>query len=276
MPSSRCASRAVWVPPDCSRSSEGERGVALLAGKIAFVTGGGSGIGRATALAFAAEGARVAVADLDAGSAAETAALVAAAGGEARHGALDVTDGAAVDAFVDALVADWGGLDCAFNNAGVALEGMETPWGDLAAYDRSIAVNQRGLLLCMTAELRHMERAGRGAIVNTASIAGMSGAGGAGYCGSKHAVIGLTRSAALRYAAQGIRINAVCPGAIRTPMVEAIAQEEEAARFIAAMHPMNRIGEAQEVADAVVFLCSDRASFITGHPLAVDGGYLAR
>ena len=104
----------------------------------------------------------------------------------------------------------------------------------------------------------------------------MSGAGGAGYCGSKHAVIGLTRSAALRYAARGIRINAVCPGAIRTPMVEAVAQEEEAARFIAAMHPMNRIGEAQEVADAVVFLCSDKASFITGHPLAVDGGYLAR
>ena len=248
----------------------------LLAGKIAFVTGGGSGIGRATALAFAAEGARVAVADLNADSAAETAALIAAADGEARHGALDVTDGAAVDAFVDALVGDWGGLDCAFNNAGVALEGMETPWGDLAAYDRSIAVNQRGLLLCMTAELRHMERAGRGAIVNTASIAGMSGAGGAGYCGSKHAVVGLTRSAALRYAAQGIRINAVCPGAIRTPMVEAVAQEEEAARFIAAMHPMNRIGEAQEVADAVVFLCSDKASFITGHPLAVDGGYLAR
>jgi NAD(P)-dependent dehydrogenase (short-subunit alcohol dehydrogenase family) len=250
--------------------------VALLAGKIAFVTGGGSGIGRATALAFAAEGARVAVGDLNADSAAETAALIVSAGGEARHGALDVTDGAAVDAFVDALVADWGGIDCAFNNAGVALEGMETPWGDLAAYDRSIAVNQRGLLLCMAAELRHMERAGRGAIVNTASIAGMSGAGGAGYCGSKHAVVGLTRSAALRYAAQGIRINAVCPGAIRTPMVEAVAQEEEAARFIAAMHPMNRIGEAQEVADAVVFLCSDKASFITGHPLAVDGGYLAR
>lgn len=250
--------------------------MALLTGKIAFVTGGGSGIGRATALAFAAEGARVVVADLNADSAAETAAMIAAAGGEARHGALDVTDGAAVDTFVDALVADWGGLDCAFNNAGVALEGMETPWGDLDAYDRSIAVNQRGLLLCMAAELRHMERAGRGAIVNTASIAGMSGAGGAGYCGSKHAVIGLTRSAALRYAAQGIRINAVCPGAIRTPMVEAVAQEEEAARFIAAMHPMNRIGEAQEVADAVVFLCSDKASFITGHPLAVDGGYLAR
>lgn len=250
--------------------------MALLAGKIAFVTGGGSGIGRATALAFAAEGAKVAVADLNADSAAETASLIAAAGGEARHDMLDVTDGAAVDAFVDALVADWGGLDCAFNNAGVALEGMETPWGDLAAYDRSIAVNQRGLLLCMTAELRHMERAGRGAIVNTASIAGMSGAGGAGYCGSKHAVVGLTRSAALRYAAQGIRINAVCPGAIRTPMVEAVAQEEEAARFIAAMHPMNRIGEAQEVADAVVFLCSDKASFITGHALAVDGGYLAR
>lgn len=249
---------------------------ASMQGRTVFVTGGGSGIGRAAAIAFAEEGARVAIADLNADGAAETAAMVRAAGVEAHHGALDVTDQAAVDAFVDDIVARWGGLDCAFNNAGVALEGMETGWGDLDAYDRTVAVNQRGLLLCMAAELRHMERAGRGAIVNTASIAGMAGAGGAGYCGSKHAVIGLTRSAAMRYAAQGIRINAVCPGAIRTPMVEAVAKEEAAARFIAEMHPMNRLGEAREVADAVVFLCSDKASFITGHPLAVDGGYLAR
>lgn len=249
---------------------------ASMRGRTVFVTGGGSGIGRAAAIAFAEEGARVAIADLNADGAAETAAMVRAAGAEAHHGALDVTDQAAVDAFVDDIVARWGGLDCAFNNAGVALEGMETGWGDLDAYDRTIAVNQRGLLLCMAAELRHMERAGCGAIVNTASIAGMAGAGGAGYCASKHAVIGLTRSAAMRYAAQGIRINAVCPGAIRTPMVEAVAKEEAAARFIAEMHPMNRLGEAREVADAVVFLCSDKASFITGHPLAVDGGYLAR
>ena len=248
----------------------------LFEGKTAFVTGGGSGIGRAAALAFAAEGAKVAIGDLNADGAAETAALIRADGGEAHHGALDVTDAGAVDAFVDDVAARWGRLDCAFNNAGVALEGMETPWGDLDVYDRSIAVNQRGLLLCMTAELRHMEKAGRGAIVNTASIAGMSGAGGAGYCGSKHAVVGLTRSAAMRYAAQGIRINAVCPGAIRTPMVDAVVKEEAAARFVAEMHPMNRIGEASEIADAVIFLCSDKASFITGHPLAVDGGYLAR
>jgi NAD(P)-dependent dehydrogenase (short-subunit alcohol dehydrogenase family) len=248
----------------------------LFEGKTAFVTGGGSGIGRAAALAFAAEGAKVAIGDLNGDSAAETAALIRGEGGEAHHGALDVTDGSAVDAFVDDAVQRWGRLDCAFNNAGVSLEGMETPWGDLAAYDRTIAVNQRGLLLCMAAELRHMEKAGRGAIVNTASIAGMAGAGGAGYCGSKHAVIGLTRSAAMRYAAQGIRINAVCPGAIRTPMVDAVVKEEAAARFVAEMHPMNRIGEAHEIADAVIFLCSDKASFITGHPLAVDGGYLAR
>lgn len=248
----------------------------LFEGKTAFVTGGGSGIGRAAALAFAAEGAKVAIGDLNGDGAAETAALIRAEGGEAHHGALDVTDGEAVDAFVDDVAARWGRLDCAFNNAGVALEGTETPWGDLDAYDRSIAVNQRGLLLCMAAELRHMERAHRGAIVNTASIAGMAGAGGAGYCGSKHAVVGLTRSAAMRYAAQGIRINAVCPGAIRTPMVDAVVKEEAAARFVAEMHPMNRIGEAHEIADAVIFLCSDKASFITGHPLAVDGGYLAR
>jgi len=137
-------------------------------------------------------------------------------------------------------------------------------------------VNQRGVLVCMAAELRHMLQQKRGAIVNTASVAGMAGLSGPGYCGSKHAVIGLTRSAAMRYATDGIRINAVLPGVIATPMLGAIAQSEEGARIIGQMHPIGRMGRPEEVADGVVFLCSDKASFITGHPLAIDGGYLAR
>lgn len=245
-------------------------------GKVALVTGGGSGIGRATALAFAREGARVAIADLNGESAEAVATEAGAHGVEAWSSALDVTDQSAVDAFVDAVAGRWGGIDCALNNAGVSLEEMTTPWGDLCRYDRTIAVNQRGVMFSMVAELRHMAAAGRGAIVNTASVAGMAGLGGAGYCASKHAVIGLTRSAAMYYAPQGIRVNAVCPGAISTPMIAPTLADEQGAQFLAQMHPLGRLGEAEEVAEAVLFLCSDKASFITGHPLAVDGGFLAR
>ena len=246
----------------------------LFAGKTAFVTGGGSGIGRATALAFAEEGAKVAVADLKGADA--VADEINVAGGEAMAITLDVTDQASVDAAVDAVVARWGRLDCAFNNAGISLETLETPWPTIELYDKSIAVNQRGVLLCMAAELRQMARQGSGAIVKTASIAGLSGLGGAGYCASKHAVVGLTRSAAMRYAADGIRVNAVCPGVIVTPMTAPIADDPKGRAVLDQMTPMNRMGEAREIADAVIFLCSDKASFITGHPLAVDGGYLAR
>lgn len=246
----------------------------LLEGKTAFVTGGGSGIGRATALAFAEEGAKVAVADLKGADA--VADEINAAGGEAFAIALDVTDEAAVNAAVDAVVARWGRIDCAFNNAGVTLEGLQTPWGQLDAYDKTIGINQRGVLLCMAAELRHMAAQKSGAIVNTSSIAGLSGAGGAGYVASKHAVIGLTRSAALRYAAEGVRVNAVCPGVIETPMTAPIAETPQGRAVLDQMTPIGRMGRAHEIADAVVFLCSDKASFITGHPLAVDGGYIAR
>lgn len=246
----------------------------LMEGRTVFVTGGGSGIGRATALALAAEGAKVAVADLN--GADMVAAEISGGGGEAYGIALDVTDAAAVNAAVDGVVERWGRLDGAFNNAGVSIENMDTPWGGIDVYDRTVAVNQRGLLLCMEAELRHMALRKSGAIVNTASVAGMAGAGGAGYCASKHAVVGLTRSAAIHYAAAGIRVNCVCPGAIDTPMVKAASENEQARAFISAMHPMNRLGRAEEIADGVVFLLSDRASFITGHPLAIDGGFLAR
>lgn len=246
----------------------------ILEGKIAFVTGGAGGIGAATARAFAAEGAKVAVADLKAAEA--TAQAIRDAGGEAYALALDVTDEAAVTAAVDGVVAKWGRLDIAFNNAGVSLEDFTTPWDSVELYDKVVAVNQRGVMLCMAAELRHMARQGAGAIVNTASVAGMTGLSGAGYCGSKHAVVGLTRSAAMRYATEGIRVNCVCPGAIVTPMTETTAMSDQSRAFMAQMHPMNRMGLAEEIADGVVFLASDKASFITGHPLAIDGGYLAR
>ncbi|AHE54648.1 SDR family oxidoreductase [Sphingomonas sanxanigenens] len=246
----------------------------LLEGKIAFVTGGAGGIGAATARAFAAEGAKVAVADLK--NAETTVQAIVDAGGEAYAIALDVTDEAAVTAAVDGVVGKWGRLDIAFNNAGVSLEDFTTPWDSVALYDKVAAVNQRGVMLCMAAEVRHMTRQGSGSIVNTSSVAGMSGLSGPGYCASKHAVVGLTRSAAMRYAAEGIRVNCVCPGAISTPMTEGEALSEESRAFMAQMHPMNRMGRAEEIADGVVFLASDKASFITGHPLAIDGGYLAR
>lgn len=244
----------------------------LLEGKIAFVTGGAGGIGAATAIAFAEEGAKVAVADLK--GAEETVASIVAAGGEAYAITLDVTDQAAVTAAVDGVVSKWGRLDIAFNNAGVSLEDMTTPWESVDIYEKVVAVNQRGVMLCMAAELKHMAAQKSGAIVNTASVAGLTGLAGAGYCSSKHAVVGLTRSAAMRYAAEGIRVNCVCPGAITTPMTSALDPQSQT--FVAQMHPMNRMGEAREIADGVVFLVSDRASFITGHPLAIDGGYVAR
>lgn len=246
----------------------------LLDGRIAFVTGGAGGIGRATALAFAEEGAKVAVADLK--DAEGTAEAIRAAGGDAYAIALDVTDQAAVDAAVDGVVDRWGRLDIAFNNAGVSLEDMTTPWESVDVYEKVVAVNQRGVMLCMAAELRHMVPRKSGAIVNTSSVAGLTGLSGAGYCSSKHAVVGLTRSAAMRYAADGIRVNCVCPGAIATPMTQSAALDPQSKAFMAQMHPMNRMGEAREVADGVVFLVSDKASFITGHPLAIDGGYVAR
>ncbi|AYJ87067.1 SDR family oxidoreductase [Sphingomonas paeninsulae] len=246
----------------------------LLEGRIAFVTGGAGGIGAATAIAFAEEGAKVAVSDLK--GAADTVATIVAAGGEAYAITLDVTDQAAVTAAVDGVVAKWGRLDIAFNNAGVSLEDMTTPWESVDVYEKVVAVNQRGVMLCMAAELKHMAPQKSGAIVNTASVAGLTGLAGAGYCSSKHAVVGLTRSAAMRYAAEGIRVNCVCPGAISTPMTESDSLDPQSKAFMAQMHPMNRMGEAREIADGVVFLVSDKASFITGHPLAIDGGYVAR
>lgn len=245
----------------------------LLEDKIAFVTGGASGIGAATAKAFARHGARVLVSDLADMSA--TLEAIAAAGGEAYGEQLDVTDEAAVDTVVDGLVTRWGRIDIGFNNAGISIARMSDEWGKLDTCEKEWAVNQRGVLLCMRAELRHMLAQGSGSIINTASIAGMSGIAGAGYSGSKHAVIGLTRSAALAHAARGIRVNCVMPGVIETPMTSVAAQGPAAVEAMSKMHPIGRMGRPEEIADGVVYLASDMASFVTGHALAIDGGFLA-
>ncbi len=251
----------------------------MLAGKAALVTGGASGIGRATALVLAREGARVLVADLPGPGAEETARMIRDAGGEARAMAADVTNSAEVEAMVAAAVSAWGRLDCAFNNAGIAPAALGSGGqrvGDLSqrAWEGMLAVNLTGVWLCMKHELAQMERQGGGAIVNTASIAGLVGLLGSGaYVAAKHGVVGLTKAAAIDPAAAGVRVNAVCPGYIETPMI-AESMARRGAQIMATV-PMKRLGSADEVAEAVAWLCSDRAAFVTGTAMTVDGGYTA-
>jgi NAD(P)-dependent dehydrogenase (short-subunit alcohol dehydrogenase family) len=246
-------------------------------GKVALVTGGGSGIGRATALAFARAGARVAVDDISEEGGRETVRQIAEAGGEAVFILADVTDEAAVAAMVAQTIAAFGRLDCAFNNAGISGGSRPEEEWDSEIFNRTFDINAKGVFFCMKHEIPEMLKQGGGAIVNTSSVAGMVGPGHCSYVGSKHAVTGMTRTVALRYAAQNIRINCVCPGAVDTPMVQRVMAHNPAnIALIEAMHPMNRMARAEEIADAVLFLCSDKAGFITGHPLAIDGGYLAR
>ena len=241
---------------------------------VALVTGAGSGIGRATALAFAARGAAVAAADIDEAAAAATAAMIAGTGGAALALTVDVADAASVEAMVGRALERFGRLDFACNNAGISGGRPGIDDFDEARWDRVMAVNAKGVMLGMKFEIPAMLRHGGGAIVNMSSIAGLSGVGAFAYTASKHAVVGLTRAAALRYAADGIRINAVCPGTILTPMVERAAALAPAA-FAPSAQPAGRLGTPEEVAEAVVWLCSDGASFVFGHALAVDGGLLA-
>ncbi len=244
-------------------------------GKVALVTGAASGIGRASALAFAALGAAVVVSDVAAEGGEATVALIREAGGDATFIRADVSRADEVVTLIEGTVERYGRLDCAHNNAGIL-----GPLGSLLdcpdeAFERLMAVNLRGVWHCLRAEIPPMLRQGGGAIVNTASGAGLHGnALMAAYAASKHGVVGLTRSAAQEFAGHGIRVNAVCPAAIATPMVERAFSEALKAET-AARYPMGRLGTAEEVARAAVWLCSDAASFITGIALPVDGGNLA-
>jgi NAD(P)-dependent dehydrogenase (short-subunit alcohol dehydrogenase family) len=248
--------------------------VSALEGKAALVTGGGSGLGRASAIALARAGATVTVADVDEQGGKETVTLVLEeAGGDADFVRADVTQADEVEAMVDKTVARWGRLDCALNNAGTT--GVSAPTADytLEDWNRALALNLTGVFLCLKYEIPAMLERG-GAIVNMASGAGLVGfAGLPAYVASKHGVVGLTRAAALEYASQGLRVNAICPGSTRTPMLEGfMGGDEQVERMMTRAVPLGRLGRPEEIAEAVVWLCSDAASFVVGHALAVDGG----
>ena len=244
-----------------------------FAGKVALVTGAASGIGRATALAFAEAGAKVVLADVNADGGAETQRDIEAVGGEALFVRTDVADAAQVDALVAQAVARFGRIDCAFNNAGIEEEHLKLAESDEALYDRMMAINVKGVWLCMRRQIAQMLAQGGGAIVNTASVAGLIGAPRhAIYAASKHAVVGLTKSAAIEYGKLGIRVNSVCPGVIRTSMLDrALERDPSWEPRLVSMHPIGRLGEVGDVVSAVLWLCSDGAAFVTGHQLVVDG-----
>jgi NAD(P)-dependent dehydrogenase (short-subunit alcohol dehydrogenase family) len=255
----------------------------LLANKVALVTGAASGIGRASAFVFAREGAAVVCADIDAGGGAETAALIEADGGRARFVECDVSRSSDVEALLKAAVDHYGGLDCAHNNAGYEGPVLASLADSTEAeFDRTMSVNLKGTFLCMKYEIPRLLARGGGAIVNTASIVGLVGYPMmSAYGASKHGIVGLTRTAALEYATTGIRINAVCPGAVLTPMLEraiggADLSDPAVAQTVAAATPLNRLAQPEQIAEVVVFLCSDRASYMTGVPVPVDGGWCAQ
>ena len=249
-----------------------------LSGKVAFVTGASAGIGRAAAMALAAEDAAVVVADVDTARGEEVAAEIRDKGGRAFFVRTDVSDDAQVAAAISETVKTFGGLDLAFNNAGI--EGVQAITHECTHenWTRTLAVNLTGVWQCMRHEIPAMLERGGGSIVNNSSVAGLVGFNGIpAYAASKHGILGLTKTAALEYAEQGIRVNAVCPGVIDTEMIERFTGHQpdfEAA--LLATEPVGRLGRPEEIADAVVWLCSSRASFVTGQAIAVDGGFVAR
>ncbi len=245
-----------------------------LRGRAGIVTGAGSGLGRATALTFAAAGARVVVADIAVARGESVVAEVQAAGGAAIFLATDVTDPAASERLVARCRDEFGALDFAVNNAGTTGTPGSVADYPLDAWRATMAVNLDGVFFAMRAELPAMLEAGRGAIVNVASGAGLVGfAGLPAYVASKHGVVGLTKSAALEVASRGVRINCVCPGSVRTPMLEGfMGGDERVERAMTAGVPMGRLGTPEEIADSIAWLCSDAASYLVGHALVVDGG----
>jgi NAD(P)-dependent dehydrogenase (short-subunit alcohol dehydrogenase family) len=247
-------------------------------GNVALVTGAASGMGLATARAFAEAGAAVALADVNDDAVRSVAEEFTASGYKALAVRCDVTDEAQVAAMVEQTVSTFGRLDAAFNNAGIQVPAVETADATSEEFERLIAINLRGVWNCMKYELRHMREQGSGAIVNNSSIGGLIGNPGlAIYHATKHGVLGLTKSAALEYAMRGIRINAVCPGTIDTPMVaEMVARQPELMNDILKAQPNGCMGRPEEIASAVLWLCSPGAGFVIGHALVVDGGYTVR
>lgn len=247
-------------------------------GKTTLVTGGGSGIGQAAALLFAREGAQVVIADVNEAGGAATAKQIEGGGGRALFVPTDVTHAHDVEALLARTVATFGGLDCAFNNAGVSGDEMTTTECTEDNWDRVITTNLKSIWLCMKYEIPALLGHGGGAIVNTSSISGLIGLRGwPAYCASKHGIIGLTKVAALEYCQQGVRINAVCPGVIHTPMLDASFRNNPQAKdALAASEPIGRMGRPDEVAEVVAWLCSDAASFMVGSAVSVDGGFVAQ
>ena len=251
--------------------------MAAFEGKVAIVTGASSGIGRASAKLYAREGAKVVVSDVDEMGGMETVHKIQEAGGEATFIKTDVSNPTDCEALVSKTVQKYGRLDYACNNAGIG--GEQNPIADYTenGWQQVIGINLSAVFYCMKYEIPEMLRTGGGAIVNMASILGQVGfASSAAYVTAKHGVVGLTKTAALEYAAQGIRVNSIGPGFIQTPMIKVIEENPEILNALVALHPIGRLGTSEEVAELVIWLSSDRASFVTGAYYPVDGGYLAR
>jgi NAD(P)-dependent dehydrogenase (short-subunit alcohol dehydrogenase family) len=251
---------------------------ASMAGKVALITGGGSGIGRATALRVAREGVKIMIADYNPDGAVKTVAMIKEAGGTGDCVAADVTVAGQVEMMVNKTIETYGRLDYAFNNAGIEGTMADTAGYPEDSFDRVIATNLKAVWLCMKYEIPQMLKGGSGVIVNTASVLGLVGIEmAAAYNAAKHGVVGLTKTAALEFAQKNIRVNCVCPGFIRTAMVErALDRGALGEEMMVALEPMGRIGRPEEIAEGVYWLFSDAASFVTGHSLAIDGGFVAR